>query len=265
MKTLTTTLAGFALLAPAFGLINFEMGSDITTGSFNPSDNLDVSSTIFESGAADIQFSLSSSQVPTVEDANTGELNEGGGFEGATDGLGFVTVNTPGGSELADEERGPLGGASGLGDFFLRSSDNANFEELTIDYVNGTSSTGLGFQIWDIDGSIGGDEQFIVEFFDGTSDPLNPVSLGIVETPVGDDSSVGSLDGRPFAVNFTADAGEAITQVVVSFATGPGFKTTGVGLAFDNFDPEGTIVPEPAALGGLFGCAALLIARRRIA
>jgi len=260
MKRFLTTLAGLACAAPAFGIINFETGSDIVGGgSFNPSDNDDISSIIFKDGDAEIQF-LFSSGSPTVEDANTGESLTGADEGSGSDRFGFVTSNDGNSSnDLTDTEAAGFTGV-GMDDFFLRGDALSDFGILTINYVNGTSSKGLGFQIWDIDGGNAGTEKYTVTFFNDNNAPGSE-EIGSVTTPEGTDvDPLTSLDGLPFDVQFTATGADVITRVEVDFT---GTKTNNIGLALDNFNAEGIVIPEPSALGALFGFTALAFAATR--
>lgn len=266
---LTSSLA----LAPlaSFGIIDFETGFT--------SDNIDVSSNIFTSGASQIQFSFTSGN-PIVEDSNNNGFRTSGTVEsdskpgfGPQDNLGFITANDGlpsvdstdttalgySGSTWAQ----PSGSGPDLGNYFLRGPSLSNFGTFVISYVNGTSSNALSFQIWDIDGTgTSGTEEYVAEFFeDDGFGGYN--SLGTVTTPEYSNADVGtSLDGLPYLVAFDAGTDE-ITRVEITFT---GTKTNNIGLAFDNFDPEN--IPEPSFYAAIFGVGALGVAwlrRRRAA
>lgn len=282
MKRSLTLLAGLSLLAPAYGIINFEAGSEIivganpdgtggSLGSFSPVDNADISNVIFRSGTARIQFSFSAGTA-AVEDANTGEATSGviAGEESSSnpltssgDPLGFATFNDGGatpGAQTDSERDGYIG--LGIDSFLLRSDPTfQDFGTFTIDYVGGTGSQILGFQIWDIDANADGNEQYRVQYFDEFNNLLNTEDSDVGQEP----TIPTSRDGRPQTFNYDAGAGNLITRVEITFIgtknlLPPSEQT--IGLAFDNFDPEGTI-PEPSAFAGILGLAALMIARRR--
>lgn len=270
-------LLAFFLLGSAgasAALINFEAGSQTSSGTYSPTDNQSLDGVTFLSGGAQIQFSFSNSNiVSTLEDANTGESanNSVEGGAGSGDPLGFATrfngqtiadQNAPGynGSTFLQSDSGP-----GLGDYFLRGSNVLNdFGVLRIDYVNGTSSTAIAFQIWDIDGNEElGSEQYLARFFNSAGD-----MIGSVATPSYDESGVlNSLDGRPYLITFDSAidaevgfANQGVTRVEVDFI---GSKVEGLGLAFDNVNPTGVVIPEPSSTLLLVLAASVLTLVRR--
>jgi hypothetical protein len=113
--------------------------------------------------------------------------------------------------------------------------------------------TALSGEIWDIDGSQGGTEQLIVDVLDASNNVLTSQL-----SPLGNSLA---LDGLPWTFSFSGlPAG--VDKVRLTFV---GTKTSGIGLAFNNFSPT-TAVTEPggASLLGL-GAAITLVkfARRR--
>jgi len=134
--------------------------------------------------------------------------------------------------------------SSTLGDYFLRYTDgpvpqpginNSGIPYLIIDYTN--SVTAASGEIWDIDGYNGNYEQWTVNGYDSSGN--------VVAT---DDSGPQydlTLDGRPWMFQLQAmSVANPIVKISVAFT---GDKPTGIGLAFDNFSPAGT-VPEPGAM-----------------
>lgn len=141
---------------------------------------------------------------------------------------------------------------SGLGNWFLRSSGEVASRGgpgvyLTVVYA--TPVTAASGQIWDIDGSPSGTEQWSVNAYAGG------VLVASVMSPLGDTKDATSLNGKPWT--FDLPSSTPFDSIEFAFI---GSKTSGVGLAFDNFNTNSltTAVPEPAALG-MFGLGALLI------
>lgn len=257
-------------------VINFEAGSQTSSGSYLPTDNQSLEGVTFLSGGAQIRFSFSNSTiVSTLEDANTGESanNRVEGGSGSGDPLGFATRFN--GQTIADQNALGYNGSTflqgdsgpGLGDYFLRGNNIlSDFGVLRVDYVNGTSSTAVAFQIWDLDGNETlGSEQYLARFFNSNGD-----EIGAVATPSFDQSGAfNSLDGRPYLMTFdsaiNAEAGFANQSIVRFEVDFIGTKADGIGVAFDNFNPTGIVIPEPSSVL-LFGFAAsaLAFSRKRI-
>jgi hypothetical protein len=155
------------------------------------------------------------------------------------DGLGVVDTAAPG-----FEAR--------LGAFFLRHPDGligVPFPTFVIQYDSATRPTAAAGEIWDIDASPDGTEQWRVTAYDMGGSPLDS-SL----SPLGIFPGPGSLDALPWLWSFSLN--DPIDRIEFEFL---GTKTTGIGLAFDNFAPAGLEVPEPGSLvlWGLMLVAAL--------
>lgn len=147
-----------------------------------------------------------------------------------------------------------------LGSFFLRHPFGligVPFPDFIIKYDPSTRPTAAAGEIWDIDGSPDGTERWLVTAYNATG-----TSLGSSLSPLGVDPP-SPLDGLPWVWSF--DFAEPIDRIEFEFL---GTKTTGIGLAFDNFAPAGN-VPEPATLTlwslGAMGCAIGAFRRRRTA
>lgn len=139
-----------------------------------------------------------------------------------------------------------------LGTWFLRSSTSgSNFGKLVIQYTTALTVTSASGEIWDIDGDPPDTEQYRVQAFD-SSDAL----LGTIDSPVGSlPTLTAPLDGQPWQFVFSGLSG-SIDHIEISFI---GTKTSGIGLAFNNFYP--TTVPEPG-MGLLLLCAGLGLSHR---
>jgi hypothetical protein len=145
------------------------------------------------------------------------------------------------------------GYTSQLGHWFLRSPvGGSNFGNLIINYVTGLTVTAASGEIWDIDGTgtptnPGYTEEYTVRAYDSVGNLLaTQVSpLGTLQSPLA------PLDGKPWTFAFSGlTAG--ISQITIDFT---GTKPSGIGLAFNNFNP--TAAPEPAS--------ALLVAMATVA
>lgn len=150
---------------------------------------------------------------------------------------GFAACN---GRDVAATGFGPQ-----LGGFFLRSTPGADFGVLIIDYAGGVVSGASG-EIWDIDGVSQGSEQYRVRAFNsgGTllatiDSPLSTQESGCTNT---------ELDGKPWTFNFSGTPG--IARITIDFI---GSKTSGIGLAFNNFNATGEqpVPARPATWGRL--------------
>ena len=121
-----------------------------------------------------------------------------------------------------------------------------------IDYTTALNITALSGEIWDIDGSNSdtvGTESWRVEVLDAANS-----ILATQDSPVGTLSSNSApLDGKPWTFGFTGLTG--IDKVRITFT---GTKTSGIGLAFNNFSPTTSMaVPEPMSLST--GIVAVLV------
>ncbi|MEM9900496.1 MAG: VPLPA-CTERM sorting domain-containing protein [Pseudomonadota bacterium] len=159
-----------------------------------------------------------------------------------------------------------------IGDFFLRTGgaiedrDFANEAVFRIDYGFVPVGTISG-EIWDIDGNNAqGSEAWLVEAFDTLG-----TQIGSIQSPIGTTTGASSLDGDVWTFAFdngnVAGGVEAVAALEFSFV---GTKTTGIGLAFDNFvtgaAPDLPAVPLPAGfplmLATLAGSALVLRGKR---
>jgi hypothetical protein len=191
------------------------------------------------------------------------DMAQGGGFipmhlesVGETDGAphGYVFDQVSGAPK--DVEHPDFAG--GLGDYFLRGpaevSDRGPFD-MIVRYTNPTMA--LSGEIWDVDGiNSGKSEQWSVQIFGTAGDDSS--LLATINSPLGIINNASSLDGKPWMFSWAAPQGVTAEEVRFVFTGG---KTSGVGLAFDNFNS--TVVPEPTGLILLaFGAAALLRRKR---
>lgn len=193
--------------------------------------------------------------------------------------FGFDTDVTPGvdtpaviehiGLDAGDPATGGFGGTAGgdtadpgfesqLGDYFLRGpSSGLDFGKFVIQYTTPLTITAASGEIWDIDGTgtelnPGFTEQYRVRAFDSSNNVLDTI-----DSPVGTLlSSTAPLDGQPWTFNFSGLSG-SIDHIEITFM---GTKTTGIGLAFNNFYPT-TVAPEPGM--GLIAVLAVVIFHRR--
>ena len=135
---------------------------------------------------------------------------------------------------IDDTANGGLAGQ--LGNFFLRQlQPGSPPPPFIVDYNTAQTITGLSGEIWDIDGSPGNTEQWLVEALDGSNNLLTSQL-----SPLGNS---GALDGLPWVFSFSGlPAG--FDKLQITFV---GSKTSGLGLAFNNFDPFNP-VPEPSGL-----------------
>jgi hypothetical protein len=145
---------------------------------------------------------------------------------------------------LDDTANGGLAGQ--LGSFFLRQlQPGAPPPPFIVDYNTAQVITGLHGEIWDIDGAPTATEGWLVEVLDGSNNLLTSQL-----SPLGNNQS---LDGLPWDFSFSGlPAG--VDKLRITFV---GSKTTGLGLAFNNFDPT-TAAPEPGAMLVLIGGAGVL-------
>jgi len=233
-----SVLIGFTGSASA-GLINFE-----TVPGGSPADKLAISTQYSVSDG--VTFSLSNGDTPFLE--LTGSSDTGDGF--LNDALSSDDV------EATSGWSGP-----GLGDYFLRIGTgglaSTPVPSLIISYSAPVSAASA--QIWDIDGHSNGTEQWVVEARDSGGTVIE-----MATSPLGTTHGASSLDGKPWLWALGDNAGSAdIFSIRVSFS---GSKTSGIGLAFDNFSTDtAQTIPEPGSLAilgmGLLGMG--MAGRRR--
>lgn len=154
-----------------------------------------------------------------------------------TDGFANSTTG------IADTANGGLAGQ--LGNFFLRQPVAGSIPgPFIVAYATSQTITALSGEIWDIDGSQGGTEQWRVDVLDASNNVLNSQL-----SPLGNSLA---LDGLPWTFSFSGlPAG--VNKVRLTFV---GTKTSGLGLAFNNFSPT-SAVPEPGG-ASLFGLGAVV-------
>lgn len=142
------------------------------------------------------------------------------------------------------------GYAAQLGDFFLRPQQpGAVPAPFIVDYNTTLAISALSGEIWDIDGGVGATEQWQVDALDAANNvlatQLSPIGLG------------STLDSTPWTFAFSG-LPSGIDKVRLTFI---GSKTSGVGLAFNNFNPFAVPEPGTALMLGL-GLAAMAARRR---
>jgi hypothetical protein len=179
------------------------------------------------------------------------------GLDGNSDGI--VDTNAVfehAGLDPAEPPNAGFSGSSGtdtadpgftaqLGNWFLRSPvGGSNFGTLVITYSGSTIVTAASGEIWDIDGTAqfaggpGDTEEYTVRAYDLLN---NLLSTQI--SPLGTlTSAMAPLDGQPWVFSFSG-LSPGIAKITIDFT---GTKTSGIGLAFNNFNPTGA-VPEPSA------------------
>jgi hypothetical protein len=145
-----------------------------------------------------------------------------------------------------------------LGGWFLQSAHpGMPFGRFVIQYTSAFPVTAASGEIWDIDGqpALGVTEEYTVQAFDSANTLLaTDVSpLGVLDT------ASAPLDGEPWTFTFSGLTN--IDRIVITFT---GTKTSGIGLAFNNFYPT-TAVPEPSAIAiALAGVVCVTVGSRRL-
>lgn len=215
------TICGLAALTPAHAaFIDFE---DAPTRTF----------------AGDTSRNLQDDDPVTTEYSTPEGVTFQGGFleqydDDGTDGF----VN----DQMMVRDIGNDGPPSALGNWFLRTDGTINVEGSTNRFLRITYSNPVSEasgEIWDIDGNTGqGSERWDLELF------LNGSPVTTIQSPEGTDNGPGSRDGLPWT--FNAAPGQMFDEIQFLFS---GTKTTGIGLAFDNFNTNEANVPVPASLG----------------
>ncbi|WP_416907059.1 MAG: PEPxxWA-CTERM sorting domain-containing protein [Polymorphobacter sp.] len=185
---------------------------------------------------------------------------------------GFVYDRAPANTDRFDVERVgfvPTAETPGLGNYLLRgntlsqtleASTQPFFSILYLRRVVGP----IGGQIWDIDGtSASNTEQWRVDARNSSG-----ALLGSVLSPLGNTNGLSSLDGLPWSFGFD-ETSPFLGQIARLDFVFTGGKSTGLGVAFDNFasgtGPDAP-VPEPASWAMLiagFGLVGAAARRRR--
>lgn len=149
----------------------------------------------------------------------------------------------------ADTANGGLAGQ--LGSFFLRQLQPGTPPPPFIaDYNTPLVISALSGEIWDIDGDPGHTERWHVDVLDASNNVL-----ASQDSPLGDNPS---LDGLPWVFSFSG-LPTGVDKIRITFT---GSKMTGLGLAFNNFDP--TAAPEPSTVVlAVLGSAAFFAAKKR--
>jgi len=235
------------------------------------------------SAASVIDFETTPAGITPIDDAPLSSLTPyvypglqiSFGLDGNSDGIVDTdSVFEHAGLDPSEPPNGGFSGSSGtdtadpgfaaqLGNWFLRSPvGGSNFGTLVITYSGTTIVNAASGEIWDIDGTAqfaggpGDTEEYTVRAYDA----LNNL-LATQVSPLGTlTSAIAPLDGQPWVFSFSGLAA-GIAKITIDFT---GSKTSGIGLAFNNFNPTGA-VPEPSAwiLGGCGFLSLTAIKRRR--
>lgn len=247
LRLLMFPLALLASPSVSAAVIDFEL----TPSGVIPTDDMQLTAPYVQGGLSiSFGFDIDPLINPGVDlDAKFEEIGLGPGETPLTGGfLGSSGPDTP--------DPG-FGFPAQLGSWFLRGPVGASdFGLMVITYSGGPIVTAASGEIWDIDGNPpqgstpGFTEEYTVRAYDSGNNLLaTQVSpLGVLDT-----LDPASLDGQPWVFSFSG-LSAGIAQITIDFT---GTKTTGIGLAFNNFNPTAAI-PEPAAwLLAMFAFAVL--------
>ena len=243
---LTLAVSVLASSSLAAGLIDFET----TPAGATPADDAALlSTTPYSMGGVDISFGLDTNSDGSI-DTNMA-FEQVGTFAGEAPDAGFAGS---GGLDTPD-----VGFESQLGDWFLRGPVGASdFGLFVIQYTSALTITAASGEIWDIDGNPNSDpprtEEYTVRAYDAAGN-----LLATEVSPLGTLSTMTApLDGRPWTFSFSG-LSAGIDRIEVDFT---GTKTSGIGLAFNNFHPTQAAVPEPTSVVILATGFAVLIGWR---
>lgn len=210
----------------------------------SPSDKLAISSQY--EALYGVTFSTSTGGTPYLE--KKGSADSGNGFYNDTRSNYDIAA--------VDYE-------SILGDYYLRLGTQDFLSKpvpsLIISYSTPVSAASA--QIWDIDASQSGFEQWIVKAYDSGNSLIETII-----SPVGlQPSDPNSLDGKPWKWSFDYGTNFDISSIEISVSNEIGSKTSGIGLAFDNFSPSSVPVPGGIWLlgSGLLGLVGIKRYRKK--
>ena len=222
------------------GLIDFES----TALGEMPTDNGTIEfSDVFMADGVSVRFGFDTNSDGILD---TKAVFEAAGNTDAGNDTGFWGIN--GARDVAAPGYTAL-----LGNFFLRQSNPYQpFGTFIILYEADSPVTAASGEIWDIDGG-NYTEQFLVQAFNGAT------FLDSILSPLGEDLT---LNAKPWAFGFSGLSD--ITQINITFT---GSKTSGIGLAFNNFSPIEDIselvnIPEPSSFV-IFALGIMGLALRR--
>jgi len=233
----------------ANALIDFE--------SYGTDDQVIDSNFKFVDGSVEVQFGIDIDGIySTFEDE---AFIEEVGTENADDGFWY---NTGG----AFDTESPNAAPDTLGNYFLRTSalsasefgEGGTLPGVFLIKYTGAGARAASGQIWDVDGDpfAGGSEAWKITAYDAGQ---NILAIDNTLEYFNNDENT-SLDGQAYTFifdNLTAD----LAYITIEFT---GSKTSGIGLAFDNFSAD--VIPEPSTYAAIFGALALGLAvyRRKL-
>jgi hypothetical protein len=211
-----------AALPGVANVIDFET----TPGGGAPVDDAVLNTPYNITGGGTVAFFFDNNLNNTFDSGiDTLPLFEAAGQDG-TDGFGS--------SYWGINDTAYPGYAAELGNFFLRQPVSGTVPPpFFIHYNTSQTITALSGEIWDIDGAPAGTEQWRVDVLGGAHNVLASQL-----SPLGNSSA---LDSKPWVFAFTG-LPSGVEDVRLTFV---GTKTQGLGLAFNNFSPTTTAVPEP--------------------
>jgi hypothetical protein len=257
--TVLTAMLAIGLAGASGALIDFET----LPGGATPTDNQTISTeyAALADGGVSFYYDGDNDGLPDA-DGQGGYapmyLEKSGPADGTTDtDPQAYLYDQAGTADLIDPSE-----TRSLGDYLLRATTDVTSRppfSMIIRYTDAASA--FSGEIWDIDGNTSqGTEKWTVEVYASQGDATGSSLITAFDSPEGTFNTAGSLDGKAWFFSFDgADYGNATVEEVRFVFSGT--KTTGIGLAFDNFNS--TAVPEPATLTLLGAGGVLLIARRR--
>lgn len=239
----TPCLIAALLLLAAPALQAQPIGFETTPAGLTPVDNAPLSTPYTTEGVT-LDFDMVVSGLPVDP-----VFEQVGDYQGDP-GFAFVNASLP----MPMRDTAAPGFENQLGSWFIRPpalGTSPMMLIITYTSVSGPVTAASG-EIWDIDAvDETATERWQVQAFDGSS-----TLLGTLLSPEGI-SPTAPLDGQPWTFMFTGLSD--IRRIELSFV---GTRTSGIGLAFNNFSPV-TAIPEPASLVMLCTAMALLGAGSR--